>query len=236
MSPPDAWTTCYERGIAHHKRGEYAQAVVAYTEAIRLDPDAPNAYVRRSLSYRALGDDPRSDEDERAARQLGGAERTAWERLVNRSRLRWGWDLGNPAWRQTDPLSHKAVLLEKLNGQILNGGLRQWVANGYGRWIDDAIQAAREVDTDATREVAEALGELAPHLESLSVEEEDFEEEPPEAEGDGLEAGAVGDYHPGEEDDAFNPIGLCEDRFYRVQSRFVEDVRTWLEEKAKARP
>jgi tetratricopeptide (TPR) repeat protein len=235
MSPPDSWTTCYERGIAHHKRGEFAQAVADYTEAIRLDPDAPNAYVRRSLSYRALGDDHGARADELAAQRLGGPERTAWERLVNRSRIRWGWDLGDPTWRQTDPLSYKAVLFRTLNAQILNGGLHQWVANGYGRWIDDVIQAAREVDTDATREVAAALTELAPHLESLSLEDQYFDEEPPEEESYDLEPGAEGD-HPGEEDDAFNPFSLCEERFYLVQSRFVQDVEAWLEEKARARP
>jgi tetratricopeptide (TPR) repeat protein len=231
MSSTDPWTTCYERGIAHHKRREYAQAIAAYSEAIDLDPDAPNAYVRRSLSYRALGDDPRANEDDCTARRLGGPEKTAWERLVNRSRLRWNWDFDNPAWVQTDPLSYKAVLLDKLNGQILNGGLRQWVANGYGRWIDQLILAARDVGTNATREVANALEELAPHLESLSLNEEYFEEDFDE--DDGRDPGLEDDQF-GDEVDAFNPLGHCEDRFYRVQSQFVQDVETWLEGQAKA--
>jgi hypothetical protein len=140
--------------------------------------------------------------------------------------------MSDPAWCQTDPLSYKAVLFDKLNGQILNGGVRQWVANGYGRWIDDVIRAAREVGTEATREVAAALEELVLHLGSL--EDDWLEGEPPEVGCYGLEPGAEGD-HSGEDDDAFDPLGLCEDRFYRVQSRFVEDVETWLEEKARAR-
>jgi tetratricopeptide (TPR) repeat protein len=225
------WTTWYDRGVAYHRKGEYAQAIAAYTEAIRVDPDAPNAYVRRSLSYRALGDDPRANEDDRSARQLGGPERTAWEILVNRSRLRWGWDLDDMTWRQTYPLSYKAVLLDKLNGQILNGGLRQWVANGYGRWIDDLILAAKEVDTEATREVAALLEELAPHLEFLTWDTDFFEDDTLE---EGMQGGesVAEDETLGEDCDALNMLGFFEDRFYRVQSEFVTDVVLWLEGKA----
>jgi hypothetical protein len=69
----------------------------------------------------------------------------------------------------------------------------------------------------------------------LSLEDQYFDEEPPEEESYDLEPGAEGD-HPGEEDDAFNPFSLCEERFYLVQSQFVQDVEAWLEEKARARP
>jgi tetratricopeptide (TPR) repeat protein len=123
MTFPDSSAAFYERGIVHHKRAEFALAVAAYTEAIRLDPDAPNPYVRRALSYRALGDENNARQDERRAQELGGPERSAWDRLVNRSRRRWRWDLDDPHWQQTDPLSRKAVLLRLLNAQILNGGL-----------------------------------------------------------------------------------------------------------------
>src|SRR5262249_14917474 len=40
LAPP---VTPHMLGVQHLKRGEYAQAVTAFTEAIRLDPDAPNA-------------------------------------------------------------------------------------------------------------------------------------------------------------------------------------------------
>src|SRR5206468_1201016 len=98
-----------------------------------------------------------------------------------------------------------------------------------GRWIDDLIQAAREIDMDAMREIATALEELAPHLEYLALEEGYFEEEPPEDGGDSPESGAVGN----ELTEVDGPFGLCEERFYRVQSRFVKDVEQWLEQQAK---
>src|SRR5262249_30221688 len=154
-SPPGP----YDRGVDHLKRAEYAQAIAAFTEAIRLEPDAPNAYVGRALAYRSLGDDSRALDDEQAAQQLGGAERTTWDRLVNRAYRRWHGDLDNPDWRRTDPLSRKATLLHLLTTQIFNGGLGQWIANGYGEWIDDVIEAAEEVGTAAAREVAAILEE-----------------------------------------------------------------------------
>src|SRR5438874_1650568 len=75
--------TAYERGVAHLKRGEHPQAAAAFTEAIGGDPQSPNAYVGRALAYRSLGDEAAAARDEAAAKDLGGPERSAWDRVVN---------------------------------------------------------------------------------------------------------------------------------------------------------
>ena len=60
MTPPPSPPGPYDRGVDHLKRAEYAQAIAAFTEAIRLEPDAPNAYVGRALAHRSLGDEARA--------------------------------------------------------------------------------------------------------------------------------------------------------------------------------
>src|SRR5579871_6637048 len=166
MTFPGPSPTPHERGVAHLLKYEYARAIEAFTEAIRLDPESPNAYLGRALGRRPLGDEAGALDDERTARELGGPERTAWDRIVNRSRRRWKGDLDDPAWRATDPLSYRAVLLRILNGQILNGGLIQWIGNGYGRWVDDVAEAAAGVGTPAAREVEAILRDLSPFLKT----------------------------------------------------------------------
>jgi len=47
----------------------------AFSEGIRLEPEAPNPYVGRALAYRSLGDEANAAADERQAKELGGMER-----------------------------------------------------------------------------------------------------------------------------------------------------------------
>jgi hypothetical protein len=199
---------------------KYELAIRAFTEAMALDPDGPNPYIGRAMAHRHLGHEDAAAADEEKARELGGPERDAWERLCKRSRRRWRWDFDDPAWKQTDPLSRNAVLLDVLNAQILNGGLYQWVANGYARWIEDVITASTAIGTTATRQVAGMLGELATHLESESLDECEWMEDEPE------------DLDEPEGTFALGPLGEFEDRYYRVQTQFVQDVRHWFETQA----
>ncbi len=214
----------HERGIALYKRGEHARAIEALTKAIELDPHFPNSYLLRAVCYRRLDNLPAAIDDEQRAEVLGGPEKTAWDRLVNRSRHRWQWDFDNPDWRRTDPLSRKAVLFRSFVGQIYNGGLRQWIANGYGRWIDDLIDAVREVDTPATREVAAMLEELSRDLAEMPLDDGWEADDDVEDLDDGLE----------QEDDSVAMIFEYESRYTRVESQFDQDVEDWLERNAAA--
>jgi hypothetical protein len=221
VSSPESAAAYHQRGFGHYKKGEHVQAVAAFTEAIRIDPEAPNSYIARALCYRRLDNMPAALQDERTAEELGGPEKTAWDRFVNRSRKRWSWDFDNPEWRHSDPLSRKAVLLSQLNRQILNGGLFQWIANGYGRWIHDVIEAANEVGTDASREVAAVLEEVSQRLEAGAEEfGRQLDETLEQADEDSQELEIV------------ERLYECEDRYFRVQSQFVQDVENWLEKTA----
>jgi tetratricopeptide (TPR) repeat protein len=227
QTTPDSPSAHHQLGFELYKKKEYSEAIASFTEAIRLDPEAPNSYIARALCYRRLDNLAAALEDENTARELGGPEKSAWDRIVNRSRRRWNGDFDNPDWKRTDPLSRKATLLQTLNGQILNGGLFQWVANGYGRWIDDVIEAAREVNTEASREVARSLEGIT---DLVDVERSRSYREMLLDQGTGGQAD-----ESSADDEAMQRIFDCEDRYYKVQSQFVEDVERWLEEKARAR-
>jgi hypothetical protein len=221
MPAPDFLQTPYRRAVAHLMNFEHEQALAEFAEAIRLEPDAPNPYLGRAMTHRRLGDEAAARQDEEKARELGGPERNAWERLCNRSRRRWGRDFADPRWKQDDPLSRNAVLLDSLNAQILNGGLLQWIANGYGQWIDDVIVAALEIGTDATREVATMLADLARLLDVESLTNGSW----------ALQEIVGADERP-EDEKRLELIWDLEDRYYRVQMQFVEDVEQWYEKQS----
>jgi tetratricopeptide (TPR) repeat protein len=221
MNSPD-WSAAHQRGFEHYKKAKYEEAIVDFTEAIKIDPEAPRSYIARALCYRRVDQLTAALQDEQTAEELGGPERSLWDMIVNRSRRRWHFDFSNPGWTEADPLSRKAILLRTLDGQILNGGLFQWIANGYGRWVDDVIEAARDVGTDASREVAALLEELSLHLEDLDVNPEWQEQEIEEGHDD-LE----------ENDEDMELLFACENRYFSVQSQFTSDVVKWLEDRLK---
>jgi tetratricopeptide (TPR) repeat protein len=215
MRAAPAFSAHYDRAMAHLKKREYEQAIAEYTEAIRLDPKAPNSYLGRALAYRSVGDEANAVRDERAAQDLGGAEQSTWDRLVNRAYQRWKGELSHMSrgefYQWIHPLQRKAVLLRELNNQVFNGGFPQWVLNGYGAWINELVDAVKQVGTDAAREVRvilEGVSLLANTEDSRTEENED------------------------------NLAGLLEytDRYYNVMSRFGEDVETWLEEQSQLQP
>jgi tetratricopeptide (TPR) repeat protein len=164
----------YDRGVNHLKRAEYEQAIAAFTEAIQLEANAPNAYLGRALAYRSVGDEDSAIRDERTARAFGGAESSTWERLVNRAYQRLKGDLNQASrgefYRRLEPLQRKAVLLWELNSQVLNGGIPQWVANGYGAQIDEVIGRHQDPQTNEAM-IADhtALGFARPESKFLPV-------------------------------------------------------------------
>ena len=46
----------FNRGVGHLEKGEFDKAIVAFTEAIRLDPELPNAYYNRAGAYQETGE------------------------------------------------------------------------------------------------------------------------------------------------------------------------------------
>jgi hypothetical protein len=225
---PGSSGDAYERGVAHLKRAEYPRAVAAFTEAIGLDPESPNAYVARALAHRSLGDEAAAARDEQAARDLGGPERSAWDRLVKRAYSRWRGDLRDPAWAREDSLSRDAFLLRQWAWQIYNGGLSQWVANGFGEWAEDLARAAEAVGTDAARAVAVIARDVTGILAGWPGAREAM-----------FRMIATRSLVTGREEELFGALSECEGRYHRVGRRpgeFVADVEAWLDQRAGEAP
>jgi len=225
---PGSAGAAYARGIAHLKRAEYPQAISAFTEAIGLNAEAPNAYVGRGLAYRSLGDEAAALRDEQAAQALGGPERSAWDRLVKRAYRRWRGDLCDPAWGRDDPLCRDAFLLRQWTWQIYNGGLPQWVANGYGAWAEDLARALERVGTDAARAVARVVGDVANLLAGWPGAREAM-----------FRMIATRSVVTGRDDELFRHLAGFEDRYCRVGLNrdgpsLAADVEEWLERRAAA--
>jgi tetratricopeptide (TPR) repeat protein len=227
---PATSLAAHERGVAHVKRGEYPKAIDAFTEAIRLDPGAASAYLGRALAYRKLGDTALAVHDERKARALGEAVRSAREQLLKRAYERWRADLRDSAWARDDPLSRDAFLLHQWTWQIYNGGLPQWVANGYGECADDLACAAERVGTDAARAVAAVVRDVAGVLTRCPGAREAM-----------FRMIAAGSELTGPEDELFRELSRCEDWYYRVVQApggrsFAADVERWLDARAAEAP
>jgi tetratricopeptide (TPR) repeat protein len=209
--PIPAFASHYDRALAHLKKGEYEPAIAAYTEAIQLDPQAPNAYLGRALAYRSVGDEANAVRDERTAKELGGAEGSMWARLVNRAYQLWKGDrqaTKTEFYQGLHPLQRKAVLLWDLNRQVFNGGFPQWLQNGYGAWIEEIIDTLKGIGTDAARQVQEIVE---------GVSRQANEDLKSEAESD-ANLGVLLDYT---------------DRYYAVAPAFGDDVEAWVEEQSR---
>ena len=213
LLPDPAFNLHNDRATGHLKKGEYEQAVAEYTQAIRLDPNAPNPRVGRALAYRSLGDEDNARADERAAKELGGAEQSTWGRLANRAYQLWRTDPQASRiefYQGLHPLQRKAVQLWDLNSQVFNGGFPQWIANGFGHWIAEVIESVKHIGSKRARAVQSILEGVA----RLPVE---------------CDTQEVADDNVG---------GLLEytDRYYAVAPEFADDVETWLEDQLRRLP
>jgi tetratricopeptide (TPR) repeat protein len=215
MRAGSEFSTHYDRAMAHLKLREYERALAEFSEAIRLDPQAPNPYAGRAIAYRSLGDDANAARDQRVAKDLGGTEQSTWARLVNRANQRLKRELQHMSqgefYQAIHPLQRDAVLLWELNSQVFNGGFPQWVLNGYGAWMTELVAALRQIGTDAAGEVQVIL-ERVSRVANTNVG--------PEAE---------------DEDDLAGLLE-CTNRYYDVMGRFGEEVEAWLEEQSEQQP
>jgi hypothetical protein len=151
-------TSHYDRAVAFLKSGQYREAIEEFTSAIEIDPNSPNSYVGRALAHRSLGNEVDAASDEQMAQRLGGVETSTWSRLCNRAYQRMKTDpadgmqgkLSKRAefYQQLDPLSRKAVLLGDFHLQVMNGGIQQWIANGYSAWIRDLMGVVAQIGTN----------------------------------------------------------------------------------------
>ena len=68
LSPAE---TAYNRGWDYAEQGDYENAIEAYDEAIRLNPQYAKAYNNRGIAYGLLGQQEQADRDFAKAKELG---------------------------------------------------------------------------------------------------------------------------------------------------------------------
>ena len=51
-----SWQEQYDLGIRYLSEGNYEEAIIAFTAAIKIDPKQPDAYVKAAEAYKAAGD------------------------------------------------------------------------------------------------------------------------------------------------------------------------------------
>lgn len=110
QTPSESWARAaararLERGERHEKRGDAAQALAEYNDAVRLDPSFGEAYLRIASLRHRLGD-PR--EAERAYEQALRSPATRAAALAGRSRARRALGRTEDAFRDLEA----AVVLE----------------------------------------------------------------------------------------------------------------------------
>ena len=73
----------YRRGVTFNDKGDSADAITEFTEAIRLNPNLASAYYLRSYAYRSLGQNDEAKADLAAARQLNHVQTPATNDKAN---------------------------------------------------------------------------------------------------------------------------------------------------------
>ena len=61
----------YNLGTAFLTLGGFDQAIISFSNALKIEPENPDALGNRSVAYLAIGDEKRSEEDKNAAIKMG---------------------------------------------------------------------------------------------------------------------------------------------------------------------
>lgn len=102
-----------------------------------------------------------------------------------------------------DPVARVAVLVQRLDGQVNNGGFAQWISNGYADCLKETVAALQDIATDAAL-VAAGLVRLA----------ED-------------KAREYAERRRGEEVD-LDALDVLDDQFYAIEAALVNDLAMYV--------
>ena len=104
-------------------------------------------------------------------------ELLVWQGLMDQAYAKWQ---ANREWRyrqfllNLDAIERKAVILGNFNYQVCNGGIQQWVDNGYCVTAQDLLSILEEMDTENSRRVAKIVREVLPHVDLTCTENRGF--------------------------------------------------------------
>lgn len=199
-SKAQRWQEQYDLGMRYLSEQNWEEAVLAFGEAIRIDPNRPEAYLGRGDAYRGRGGEGDLEAalaDYAMARQLAGEDETG----AAADTLRAAWENGVQAcFDAGDWEGAVALLQQQLDAQGQTDGLLALLAERYLKIGEDGLirpddYTAQEVTgqldrirmgqyddyylTDAERQAR--LRPLLPQLEYFYAWMRDHRDSDPEA-------------------------------------------------------
>lgn len=150
----------------------------------------------------------------------------AWQELMDRAYDKWQKNLGWSYRRfllSLDTVERKAVLLGNFHYQTCNGGIQQWIDNGYASsGGKDVLTILEEMDTELSQRVAKIVRGVLQYVD-LSADNIGFGE----------------DYWLESWDDdnqpaCYDEVDKLTDEYYEFYEEFVPEVEQYLRAAAVA--
>lgn len=142
-----------------------------------------------------------------------------WQAIMNQAYDKWQ---AKREWKyrefllNLDALERKAVVLGNFNHQVLNGGLQQWVDNGYATGSGrDLLLILEEIGTELAKKVKAIVEEVLGYV--------DMDAEP-QGWGDYWQDGWVDDDHLA----CYEEIDKLTDDYYTFYEDFEAEVERYL--------
>jgi len=141
-----------------------------------------------------------------------------WQAIMDRAYDKWqkGWGY-REFLLNLDTVERRAAILGSFNHQVLNGGLQQWVDNGYASGTGrDLLLILEEMDTELARKVKKIVEGTLVHVDL------------------GLEMSGFGENYWNEdpEDDmplsCYDEIDKLTDEYYAIYEDFEAEVERYL--------
>ena len=86
--------------------------------------------------------------------------------LMDSAYAKYTSELSSEAWMKLlTPSEKKAVVLGNFNYQVENGGVIQWIDNGYCMDIVDLISVLKEMNTENSKKVVKFLKKVLPKID-----------------------------------------------------------------------
>lgn len=142
-----------------------------------------------------------------------------WQNLMDRSYAKWENTVPYRRFLLSlDSVERKAVILGNFNYQVLNGGLQQWVDNGYASGSGrDLLAILEEIGTEVSEKILKIVKQTLQYV-NTDMEKFGFGEDYWNEPWDGEEPPAC-----------YETVDKLTDEFYKISDDFEHDVGKYLE-------
>jgi len=148
-------------------------------------------------------------------------EMMVWQGLMDQAYAKWQADGKKWSYRQflanLDAVERKAVILGNFNYQVCNGGLQQYIDNGYASGSGrDLLEILDEIDTENSRRVKRIAKDTFKHV-NFDAENRGFGE-------NYWNEDWIDDEPPA----CYDEVDKLTDEYYEFYHDFMADVEVYL--------